>query len=70
MVDLDPVKAKMDFATLVDELMQQFTIPAGVQVRISVEIGVTSPDGFDEQLQRTVKENCHVLKFGSSGFEE
>ncbi|MDN6180706.1 MAG: DUF499 domain-containing protein [Halomonas subglaciescola] len=68
--DLDPLKAKMDFATLVDEVVEQFTMRTGVEVKISVEIEATSQDGFDEGLQRTIKENCSVLKFSSSEFEE
>lgn len=69
-VDLDPFKAKMDFATLVDEVVEQFTKRTGVQVKISVEIEASSDAGFDENLQRTIKENCSVLKFGSAEFEE
>ncbi|MBF0266053.1 MAG: hypothetical protein HQL46_12340, partial [Gammaproteobacteria bacterium] len=69
-IELDPVKAKMDFATIVDEVVQQFTAKLGVDVSISVEIQANSKDGFDEALQRTIKENCNVLKFSSSEFEE
>jgi hypothetical protein len=68
-VDIDPVKAKMDFATVVEEVIQQFSSKAGVKVRISVEIQANSNDGFDDGLQRSVKENCRVLKFNSSEFE-
>ncbi|WP_240480980.1 ATP-binding protein [Ectothiorhodospira sp. BSL-9] len=68
-ITLDPVKAKLDFANVVDEIVQQFTLRTGVEVKISVEIEATSPDGFDEALQRTIKENCNVLKFSSSEFE-
>jgi hypothetical protein len=69
-VDLDAVKAKMDFATIMDEVIQQFTAQVGVDVTISVEIEARKKDGFDESLQRTIKENCNVLKFSSSEFEE
>ena len=69
-IDLDPVKAKMDFATIVDEVVQQFTAKLGVEVSISVEIQAKSKDGFDESLQRTINENCNVLRFSSSEFEE
>ena len=62
-ISLDPVKAKMDFATIMDEVVQQFTAKLGVNVRISVEIEANSQDGFNESMQRTVKENCNVLKF-------
>lgn len=69
-INLDPVKSKMDFAMIVDEVIQQFTTKLGVDVSISVEIQAKSSDGFDEALQRTIKENCSVLKFGSAEFEE
>jgi hypothetical protein len=69
-ISLDPVKAKLDFATIVDEVVEQFTSKLGVDVKISVEIQATSHrDGFDEAMQRAVKENCKVLKFDNSEFE-
>lgn len=66
---LDPVKAKMGFATIVDEVVEPFTAKLGVDVTISVEIQATSRDGFDERLQRAVKENCNHLKFENAEFE-
>jgi predicted AAA+ superfamily ATPase len=69
-INLDPVKAKMDFAVLVDEVVEQFTARLGVNVKISVEIeAVSSKDGFDEGMQRSVKENCKTLRFNSAEFE-
>jgi hypothetical protein len=67
--DLNPVKAKMDFALLVDEVVQQFTAKLGVDVKISIEIRASSEAGFDDGLQRAIKENCNVLKFKSAEFE-
>lgn len=67
---IDPIKAKIDFANIVDEIIQQFTIKLGVDVSISVEIVAKSNDGFDEILQRTIRENCQVLKFSTCEFEE
>lgn len=69
-ISLDPVKAKLDFATVMDEVVQQFTSKLGVNVKISVEIEAESQDGFNESIQRTVKENCNVLRFSSAEFEE
>ena len=69
-VSLDPVKAKMDFALIMDEVVQQFTTQLGVDVTISVEIQARSNDGFNEGMQRSIKENCNVLKFGNTEFEE
>lgn len=66
---LDPLKAKAEFADLYDEIIEQFTA-RGMNVKISLEIEVTHRTGFDEGLQRTIKENCGVLKFNSAEFEE
>ena len=59
----------MDFALLVDEVVQQFTAKLGVEVKISIEIQASSKAGFDDGLQRAIKENCNVLKFKSAEFE-
>ncbi|WP_308388539.1 DUF499 domain-containing protein [Acidithiobacillus sp. AMEEHan] len=69
-VELDAIQAKKQFADLVEEVVQQFTIRPGVKVRIAIEIQADSATGFDDGLQRTVKENCNVLKFKSAEFED
>ena len=66
---LDPISAKMDFAQIMDEVVEQFTSQLGVNVTISVEISAEKAEGFVDTTQRAVKENCAVLKFGSSEFE-
>lgn len=68
-VELDPFLAKKQFADLVDEVVQQFTTRPGVRVKIAVEIQAESANGFDDWLQRAVKENCNVLKFKNAEFE-
>jgi uncharacterized protein len=68
-VDLDPVRATMDFSDIVNEVVQHFTAKIGVDVTIKVEVEAKSAGGFDETLQRTVKENCNVLKFSNAEFE-
>ena len=67
---LEPVGATMQFKEIVDEVVQQFTSKLGVDVKISVEIEAKSRDGFDEAMQRTIKENCNVLRFSNAEFEE
>ena len=69
-IDLDPIQAKRQFADVVDEVVQQFTLRPGVKVRIAIEIQAESPTGFDDGLQRAVKENCNVLRFKNAEFEE
>ena len=68
-IELDPIQAKKQFADLVDEVVQQFTIRPGVKVRIAIEIQADSVPGFDDGLQRAVKENCNVLRFKNAEFE-
>ena len=69
-ISLDPVKAKMDFANIMDEVVQHFSSKIGVKVQINIEIQANNKDGFDQNLQRTIKENCNVLKFNSAEFED
>lgn len=68
-VSLDPVKAKLDFATIMDEVVQTFTSRPDAQVQISFEIQAEGRNGFNEALQRAIKENCNVLKFTSAEFD-
>lgn len=69
-VELDPVKAKLQFADVVDEVLMQFALRSGVKIKVSVEIQAESDLGFDDGIQRAVRENCAQLKFKNSGFEE
>ncbi len=68
-IELDSFLAKKQFADLVDEVVQQFTMRPGVKVKIAIEIQAESATGFDDGLQRAVKENCNVLKFKNAEFE-
>ena len=68
-IELDPVRAKLAFADIVDEVVMQFTSRPDVKVRIAIEIQTESAVGFDDVLQRAVKENCNVLKFINAEFE-
>jgi hypothetical protein len=68
-VELDAVSATMDFSTVVNEVIQHFSSQSGVDVTVTVEIQARARAGFDAGTQRTVKENCGVLKFKSAQFE-
>jgi hypothetical protein len=70
LVDVDSVTATMDFSTIVNEVIQHFSSQSGVEVKLTVEIEARSRDGFSQSIQRTVKENCGVLKFRTSDFEK
>lgn len=68
-VSLDPYKAKLLLSDLVDEVLKHFTAQPGVDVSLTVEIRAKHPQGFEESMQRTVRENCATLKFKSHDFE-
>ena len=68
-IEIDPIRAKMQFADVIEEVVSQFTPLTGVRVKIGIEIEVESTTAFPEGTQRTVKENCNVLKFKSAEFE-
>lgn len=68
-VTIDPLTAKMQFAQIMDEVVEQFTTRTGVKVAISIEINAISTTDFDEDLQRAIKENCNTLKFSGNEFE-
>lgn len=69
-IELDAIQAKKQFADLVDEVVLQFTSRPGVKVRIAIEIQAETITGFDDGLQRAVKENCNVLRFKNAEFED
>ena len=69
-IELDAIQAKKQFADLVDEVVLQFTSRPGVKVKIAIEIQAEAVTGFDDGLQRAVKENCNVLKFKNAEFED
>ena len=67
-IHIDPLKAKIAFADIIDEVVEQFTSKLNIDVRISVEIQAQSTEGFDESTQRAIKENCSVLNFINAEF--
>lgn len=69
-IELDAIQAKKQFADLVDEVVLQFTSRPGVKVKIAIEIQAEATTGFDDSLQRAVKENCNVLRFKNAEFED
>jgi cytoskeletal protein RodZ len=70
LVEVDATTATMDFSTIVNEVIQHFAAQSGVDVTVTVEIEARTRDGFEAGLQRTIKENCGVLKFRSANFEQ
>lgn len=68
-VEVNPITAKMAFGQIVDEVVAQFTSRPGTTVTIRVEISAVDKKGFDENLQRAVRENSALLKIEPAEFE-
>lgn len=68
-VEVDAVTGAMDFSQVMGEVVQHFSSRTDTKVRIIVEVEAETSSGFDSGVQRTVKENCNVLKFKMADFE-
>lgn len=68
-LDLNPNQAKVQFSDVADEVLMLLN-RSGVKLRISVEIEAELPAGFDDGVQRSVRENCSQLKFKNHEFGE
>jgi hypothetical protein len=42
---------------------------AGADLEVRLEISATKPDGFGDDVVRTVSENAGTLRFEQAGFE-
>jgi hypothetical protein len=67
-VDLDPLRPKLQFSEIADEVLMLFTQRPDAKVRVSIQIEAESTSGFDEGMQRSVKENCDQLKIVKKEF--
>jgi hypothetical protein len=68
-VDLDALRINRDAAQIANEVIQHLTRLNGVQVKITLEIEASIPDGTPDDVVRTVIENCRTLKFNNQAFE-
>jgi predicted AAA+ superfamily ATPase len=71
-VELDAVRAKLQFSDVADEVLLLFAQRPDVKLKVTVEVEAetSAAAGFDESLQRAVRENCNHLKFKNASFEE
>ncbi|MCX5970039.1 MAG: DUF499 domain-containing protein, partial [Coprothermobacterota bacterium] len=69
-VRLDPTRISRDAGDIAQEVVQHLVRQPGADVEITVEIQACLPEGADDNLIRTVGENCRTLKFQDFGFEK
>ncbi len=60
----------MHFGDVVDNIIQHLAERSDTRVIINIEIQAESANGFQEDIQRVLKENANTLKFRSAAFEE
>lgn len=68
-VEIDPIKASLEFSKVVSELVELFTAQSGTRVRIRVDIEAHDDRGFGEVTVRAARENAKVLGVSSADFE-
>ncbi|HEX7097504.1 MAG TPA: DUF499 domain-containing protein, partial [Acidimicrobiales bacterium] len=66
---LDPERYQRDFSKLAQEVVSNLAGHLGTEIEITVEIRATNPDGFPDNIVRTVSENARTLKLTDFGFE-
>ena len=71
-VALDPERYQKGFSNIASEIVTNLAAQLGTEVRITVDIEATNPEGFHEGVIRTVTENANTLKIprDQHGFEK
>ncbi|MES9965919.1 MAG: DUF499 domain-containing protein [Sedimenticola sp.] len=69
-VALDPDRLGREAGRIAEEILQHLSTLPGAEVRVSLEIHATVPNGASDEVQRVVTENCDVMKFKTYGFED
>lgn len=68
-VDVNSSLYARDFGVIAKEVIERL-IAAGADVRITIDIDASAPNGFEASDMRTISENAATLKFNQAGFEE
>ena len=68
-VDLDPERVGRDASRIADEIITHLAGLMHTNVRVTLEIAADFPDGFPDQIIRTVTENGRTLRFSDLDFE-
>jgi predicted AAA+ superfamily ATPase len=68
-VQLDPQRVASGATSIHQEIIQHLVGLVGSDVKVTLEIEASIPDGVPEHVVRTVSENARVLKFGYQEFQ-
>ena len=67
-VKIDANKLGSTAGTINTEVLQHLSKLTGAEINITLDIQVSIPDGVPDDVARTIRENCKVLKFDNSEF--
>ncbi|SKA70033.1 ATP-binding protein [Desulfobaculum bizertense] len=69
-IDLEAQTSRMKFDDIYQEIITLLTSKPGVNVRVKLDIEADASEGFDDNVQRAVRENCSTLDFKEAEFED
>ena len=69
-VGIDPLRAGTEVGRIAEEVIAHMAGLKGADVKLTLEVEATMPEGAPERVVRTVTENARTLKFKTQGFEE
>jgi uncharacterized protein len=68
-VEVSPATAKMRLVQLAEEIINNLAVDPQAELKITVEISATFPNGAADQIRRSVSENAKSLGFKTSTWE-
>ena len=68
-IDLEPENIAIQASNIGNEIISLLKKRYHADVTVTLEIQAYDREGFAEDIQRAVRENCNTLKFGSAEFE-
>ena len=68
-VDLQPEKMGLEASNIANEVIALLKAKYHSEVTVTLEISAYDREGFEEHVQRAVRENCNTLKFRNAEFE-
>ena len=69
-IELDPMRAGRDASKIAEEILSHLVNLEGSSIQVTLEIEADISRGTEENVVRTITENCRTLKFKNFGFEE
>ena len=66
---LEPTRPHKLAGQVTEEVLQHLLDQPGAKVRISLEISADCPQGLDDNIRRTLRENCNTLGIDDYGIE-